>query len=82
MRGTIERFGSKGYGFILADNGERIYFHARNCLAPKLIKRGAKVRFQKAKDLNGKDMAINVFVKRGNDEKKHIVGGYSSNSNF
>ncbi len=80
MRGTIERFGSKGYGFILADNGERIYFHARNCLAPKLIKRGEKVRFQKAKDLNGKDMAINVFVEK-EYAKKNIVGGFS-NSNF
>lgn len=80
MRGTIERFGSKGYGFILADNGERIYFHARNCLAPKLIKRGAKVKFRRAKDLNGKDMAVNVFVEREKNEKKDIVGGVS-NSN-
>lgn len=62
-RGIIKMYNSKGYGFIVAEDGKDIYFHVCGLLEPRKLKDlryGMPVEFLVSKSAQGKDQAIGI----------------------
>ncbi len=45
MKGKVAQFGTKGYGFIAGDNGEKYFVHQKNVFNQSRLKVGARVIF-------------------------------------
>ena len=62
-KGKIQKtIKDKGYGFIKVEDGEEIFFHAKNLqgLNSTSIKKGAPVEFDIGKDKWGRLVALNI----------------------
>jgi len=45
MQGEVNKFGTKGYGFITGDNDEQYFVHQKNVFNKSRLKTGTRVTF-------------------------------------
>ena len=62
INGKVSKFGSKGYGFIDGEDGEKYFAHQKNIDGGARLKVGAKVVFEPVKSDKGL-VANNINLK-------------------
>ncbi|WXT99771.1 MAG: hypothetical protein Ctma_0475 [Catillopecten margaritatus gill symbiont] len=45
MKGEVSKFGTKGYGFIIGDDGEQYFVHQKSVFSKSRLKVGTRVQF-------------------------------------
>lgn len=70
MKGTVQRFGrTRGYGFILADTNEIIFFHFTEWKDYMQVREGDRVEFDVEPNGRGGMVALNVRRERPNGKR-------------
>ncbi|BAS67473.1 cold-shock protein [Bathymodiolus septemdierum thioautotrophic gill symbiont] len=46
MKGEVSKFGTKGYGFIVGDDGEQYFVHQKNVFNKSRLNTGTRVKFK------------------------------------
>ncbi len=46
MTGTVSQFGTKGYGFITGDDGEKYFVHQKNVYNKSRLKADTRVKYK------------------------------------
>lgn len=68
VKGVVAQFGTKGYGFITGDDGEKYFVHQKNIYNKTRLKEATRVVFQAESSEKGM-VATNVKLeKSGNTE--------------
>ncbi|MGI6226611.1 MAG: cold-shock protein [Peptococcales bacterium] len=59
--GTVKVIFERGFGFIVDENNEDVFFHVTGCVEPKFndLKKGMKVNYTE-EEKDGKIRAINI----------------------
>lgn len=64
MKGVVAQFGTKGYGFITGEDGEKYFVHQKNIFNKSRIKVGTRVVFNTENSEKGW-VAIDVNLVKG-----------------
>lgn len=59
IKGTITQFGTKGYGFIIGDDGQKYFVHKKNIYHNDVLEEDTRVVFE-ARDSEKGQVAMNV----------------------
>jgi len=68
IKGVVAQFGTKGYGFITGDDGEKYFVHQKNVYNKSRLKANARVVFQAESSEKGL-VASNVELEESNNTK-------------
>ncbi len=63
VKGVVAQFGTKGYGFITGDDGEKYFFHQKNIYNKSRLKADTRVVFQAEESEKGL-VATNVKLEK------------------
>ena len=74
MTGTVAQFGTKGYGFITGDDGEKYFVHQKNVYSKSRLRGDTRVEFRTETSDKGL-VAVNVKLERGAEDKKPLTDG-------
>ena len=64
IKGVVAQFGTKGYGFITGDDGEKYFVHQKNIFNKSRLKANTRVIFNSEESEKGL-VAINVELEDG-----------------
>ncbi|TEU19864.1 MAG: cold shock domain-containing protein [Gammaproteobacteria bacterium] len=75
IKGVVAQFGTKGYGFITGDDGEKYFVHQKNIYNKSRLKADTRVVFQAEESEKGM-VATNVELeKSGSTESTPLSDG-------
>ncbi len=75
IKGMVAQFGTKGYGFITGDNGEKYFVHQKNIFNKSCLKANTRVVFSaqnSEKGLVAVDVSLEKSTKVPNSESKSL----------
>ena len=75
MTGTVSQFGTKGYGFIDGDDGEKYFVHQNNIYNKSRLRSDTRVEFKT--EISDKGLvAVNVKLEKNFEDKKPLSDRY------
>ncbi|WP_190600102.1 cold-shock protein [Candidatus Vesicomyidisocius sp. SY067_SCS001] len=78
VQGIVAQFGTKGYGFIMGDDGEKYFVHQKNIFNKSRLKVNTRVVFNTQNSEKGwvaMDVNLEKDVKKPNLESKMLSYG-------
>jgi len=72
MTGIVAQFGTKGYGFITGDDGEKYFVHQKNVYNKSRLRADTRVVFKTEESDKGL-VAVNVKLEKTAEDKKPLT---------
>ena len=72
MTGTVSQFGTKGYGFITGDDGEKYFVHQKNVYNKSRLKADTRVKYKVETSEKG-FVAVDVKLEESREETKPLT---------
>ena len=72
MTGIVAQFGSKGYGFITGDDGEKYFVHQKNVYNKSRLRVDTRVKYKVETSEKGM-VAVDVKLEKLSEEKKLLT---------
>ena len=72
MTGIVAQFGTKGYGFITGDDGEKYFVHQKNIYNKSRLRGDDRVKFKVENSEKGL-VAIDVKLEKATEESKPLT---------
>mgnify|MGYP000152350715 FL=1 len=72
MKGIVAQFGTKGYGFITGDDGEKYFVHQKNIYNKSRLRGDDRVKFKVENSEKGL-VAIDVKLEKATEESKPLT---------
>ena len=72
MTGTVVQFGTKGYGFITGDDGEKYFVHQKNVYNKSRLKADTRVKYKVETSEKG-FVAVDVKLEKLSEETKPLT---------
>ena len=72
MTGTVAQFGTKGYGFITGDDGEKYFVHQKNIYNKSRLRTDTRVKFRIETSEKGL-VAVDVKLDKLSEETKPLT---------
>ena len=72
MTGTVSQFGTKGYGFITGDDGEKYFVHQKNVYNKSRLKADTRVKYKVETSEKG-FVAVDVKLEEFKGETKPLT---------
>ena len=72
MTGIVVQFGTKGYGFITGDDGEKYFVHQKNIYNKSRLKTDTRVKFRVETSEKGL-VAVDVKLDKLSEETKPLT---------
>ena len=72
MTGTVSQFGTKGYGFITGDDGEKYFVHQKNVYNKSRLKADTRVKYKVETSEKG-FVAVDVKLEELKEETKPLT---------
>ena len=72
MTGTVAQFGTKGYGFITGDDGEKYFVHQKNIYNKSRLSADTRVKYKVETSEKGL-VAVGVKLEKLSEEKKPLT---------
>ena len=72
MTGIVAQFGTKGYGFITGDDGEKYFVHQKNVYNKSRLRAGTRVKFRVETSEKGL-VAVDVKLEKLSEKSKPLT---------
>ena len=72
MTGIVVQFGTKGYGFITGDDGEKYFVHQKNVYNKSRLRVDTRVKYKVETSEKGM-VAVDVKLEKLSEEKKLLT---------
>ena len=72
MTGIVTQFGTKGYGFITGDDGEKYFVHQKNVYNKSRLKADTRVKYKVETSEKG-FVAVDVKLEKLSEEAKPLT---------
>jgi len=72
MTGIVAQFGTKGYGFITGDDGEKYFVHQKNVYNKSRLKADTRVKYKVETSEKG-FVAVDVKLEKFTEESKPLT---------
>ena len=72
MTGTVAQFGTKGYGFITGDDGEKYFVHQKNVYNKSRLSANTRVKYKVETSEKGL-VAVDVKLEKLTEETKPLT---------
>ena len=72
MTGTVAQFGTKGYGFIRGDDGEKYFVHQKNVYNKSRLRTDTRVKFRVETSEKGL-VAVDVKLEKLSEKSKPLT---------
>lgn len=72
MTGIVAQFGTKGYGFITGDDGEKYFVHQKNVYNKSRLRADTRVKYKVETSEKGL-VAVDVKFEKLSEEKKPLT---------
>ena len=72
MTGTVAQFGTKGYGFITGDDGEKYFVHQKNVYNKSRLSANTRVKYRVETSEKGL-VALDVKLEKLTEETKPLT---------
>jgi CspA family cold shock protein len=72
MTGTVVQFGTKGYGFITGDDGEKYFVHQKNIYNKSRLSADTRVKYKVETSEKGL-IAVDVKLEKLSEETKPLT---------
>jgi len=72
MTGIVTQFGTKGYGFITGDDGEKYFVHQKNVYNKSRLKADTRVKYKVETSEKG-FVAVDVKLEKFTEESKPLT---------
>jgi len=72
MTGIVAQFGTKGYGFITGDDGEKYFVHQKNVYNKSRLKVNTRVKYKVETSEKG-FVAVDVKLEKSTEETKPLT---------
>ena len=72
MTGSVSQFGTKGYGFITGDDGEKYFVHQKNVYNKSRLKADTRVKYKVETSEKG-FVAVDVKLEELKEETKPLT---------
>ena len=72
MTGIVVQFGTKGYGFITGDDGEKYFVHQKNVYNKSRLRPDTRVKYKVETSEKGL-VAVDVLLEKLSAEKKSLT---------
>ena len=72
MTGIVAQFGTKGYGFITGDDGEKYFVHQKNIYNKSRLRSNTRVKFKVENSEKGL-VAVDVKLEKVVEESKPLT---------
>ena len=72
MAGIVAQFGTKGYGFITGDDGEKYFVHQKNVYNKSRLRVDTRVKYNVETSEKGL-VAVDVKLEKLSEEKKPLT---------
>ena len=72
MTGIVAQFGTKGYGFITGDDGEKYFVHQKNVYNKSRLRADTRVKYRVETSEKGL-VAVDVQLEKFSAEKKPLT---------
>ena len=72
MTGIVAQFGTKGYGFITGDDGEKYFVHQKNVYNKSRLRVDTRVKYKVETSEKGL-VAVDVKIEKLSEEKKPLT---------
>ena len=72
MTGIVAQFGTKGYGFITGDDGEKYFVHQKNIYNKSRLRVDSRVKYEVETSEKGL-VAVDVKLEKLSEEKKPLT---------
>ena len=72
MTGIVAQFGTKGYGFITGDDGEKYFVHQKNVYNKSRLRADTRVKYQVETSEKGL-VAVDVKLEKLSTETKQLT---------
>ena len=72
MTGIVAQFGTKGYGFITGDDGEKYFVHQKNVYNKSRLRADTRVQFRVETSEKGL-VAVDVKLEKFSEESKPLT---------
>ena len=72
MTGIVAQFGTKGYGFITGDDGEKYFVHQKNIYNKSRLRADTRVKFRVETSEKGL-VAVDVNLEKLSEETKPLT---------
>ena len=72
MTGIVAQFGTKGYGFITGDDGEKYFVHQKNIYNKSRLRADTRVKFKVESSEKGL-VAVDVKLEKAAEESKPLT---------
>jgi len=72
MTGTVAQFGTKGYGFITGDDGEKYFVHQKNVYNKSRLRANTRVKYRVETSEKGL-VALDVKLEKLTEETKPLT---------
>ena len=72
MTGIVAQFGTKGYGFITGDDGEKYFVHQKNIYNKSRLRPDTRVKYKVETSEKGL-VAVDVKLEKLSEEKKPLT---------
>ena len=72
MTGIVAQFGTKGYGFITGDDGEKYFVHQKNIYNKSRLKADTRVKYKVETSEKG-FVAVDVKLEKFTEESKPLT---------
>ena len=72
MTGIVAQFGTKGYGFIIGDDGEKYFVHQKNVYNKSRLRVDTRVKYKVETSEKGL-VAVDVQLEKLSAEKKPLT---------
>ena len=72
MTGIVSQFGTKGYGFITGDDGEKYFVHQKNVYNKSRLRPDTRVKFRVETSEKGL-VAVDVKLEKLSEETKPLT---------
>jgi len=72
MTGIVAQFGTKGYGFITGDDGEKYFVHQKNVYNKSRLKTDTRVKYKVETSEKG-FVAVDVKLEKSTEESKPLT---------
>ena len=72
MTGLVAQFGTKGYGFITGDDGEKYFVHQKNIYNKSRLRANTRVKYRVETSEKGL-VAVDVKLEKLSEEKKPLT---------
>ena len=72
MTGIVAQFGTKGYGFITGDDGEKYFVHQKNVYNKSRLRTNTRVKYRVETSEKGL-VAVDVKLEKLSEEKKPLT---------